>query len=897
MIKLDELQIHQDKVAEKIEEFKKIDKLLKDFGNNFSEFTSQISDLETELIVWNNEKIELEKNPSNNEEVKTWQKQIDKIESNIKIKENELQDCQSKLDDVNSQKESLKKIIREIEIKHVECVKYQYQEYIEKSDIENFIKIKFSLIFSLDLLRNLWEIQELNSDLAAFIKFFVSNNLELDLNLLNNIFNDEIPILPKIIPSFINQLINDRSIKNILDPWGSISSLAFLIEIDSECQLTVFTEDNKDQDIIKLLYKNRNISFKINDSDSINNIYHFDLVVGYPQIYETPESDLEYDNINLKDKKEYIQLFKSLLKLNEDGMGFFILNAQFLLNRNANSIISNLEKFGLYVDTILNLPSEILADSDKILIIFTRKKPENLFICELNYNSEEILLENLKKRIPGKIPQYGALTSLESFYSFKTFLAINESQKIAEKTNLDPVNFSKIIKYIRSADNFSETEDDYNYIFLPLDPSSRTLLSSQQFEMESQDYLQIFLDENKVLSDYIAHFFNTQLGMKIRESLNTGNPDLFQKLLCSSVVYLPNLNNQIDVINVDSLISELSTRAENYKKKLWKLPKNVEDIKNELEDKEGNLNEKIEKWIETLPFPLASIIWASSTVSDYSVKVKYLIDFFEAFSEFNYVIMLSAFLSDKKFFEIEYERCKRNAKPANWYDKPTFGTWNNIGSCLASTIRKLMANDVKRNRCLELFGNPDPELLDRICNRKLYDLLFEVMNYRNQWDAHGPRVSSQEYENRYKIMEGALFRFYQIISDSYENSFLLVPEVSSLRDGIHNYTVKKLTGTRGPFRSDNVETTSSMDSEKIYFLNNNQLKPVEILPFIQITDDICYFYNSAYEQDHEEYGKLRYVSYHYSEKAEIPLIKEKLEKVFNLLKYDYVTDWKKNKGG
>ena len=895
MIKLDEILKHQEKISKKIHEFAKIDKLLNDYGKKFSSTTTKLSELESELIIWQKEKEDLEKNPTNKEEVNTWNTQITKIGNKIKSKESELEEYQIKLDDINSEKESLRADIKDIEIEHIYYVKTHYQEYIERSEVYDFAKSQKILINSLDQLRQLWEIQDKDADLTAFIKFFNYNNLKIDLNLLNNIFRgNKYPILPEIIPKFINRFLKKHSINSILDPWFSIGSPVFQIETITGCKLSIVTKDQQDQDLIKLLYDYENIEFKSNDFiDDIDDINCIDIIIGYLQFDKNIEKSFGYKNTELIDKSEYLELFKSLIKLKDDGIGFFTLKPEFFLNRNNNAVISNLCQFSLYIDTVLNLPAEILGDSEKLLIIVRRKKPDNLFIGELNNNSEDILLKNLNKRVTGNIPQHGALTNIKSFFSFQTFLAKYESQEIAKETDLDSINFSKIVKTLKSVEDFSETEEDYNYIFLPLDSSSKTILSSFQFENDPKDYLQIFMDEKLAISDYVAHFFNTQLGIKIRESLITDNEDLFQKLLSEAVIYLPNLENQIDVINVDALISELSTRAENYKKKLWKLPKNSVKIKNELENKEGNIEEKIEKWVETLPFPLASIIWASSTVSDYSVKVKYLIDFFEAFSEFNYIIMLSALISDNKFFEIEYERCKRNAKPANWYYKPTFGTWNNVGSCLASTIRKLIANDEKRSRCLELFGNPDPEFLDRICNRKLYDLLFEVMNYRNQWDAHGPRVSSREYENRNKIMEGALLRFYQIISDSYENSYLLLPEVSSLRDGIYNYTVKKLTGTRGPFRTHNVETTSSMDSEKIYFLNQNQLKPVEIIPFIQITDDICYLYNSVYESDHEEYGKLRYVSYHYSEKAEIPLAIEKLEPVFNLLKPDYEEEWKK----
>ena len=386
-----------------------------------------------------------------------------------------------------------------------------------------------------------------------------------------------------------------------------------------------------------------------------------------------------------------------------------------------------------------------------------------VFIGELNNDSKDILLENLKKRKSGKIPQHGILTELKSFYSFPNFLANIESQVLGNSIGIEPLRFLNIVREVRNFDKFSESDEDFNYLYMPFDFNSEVTLSSQMFEFEPEFYLQIFFDPEIALSDYVARFYNTQLGKKIRESLNIDSekPRISKKLLLNSLVYLPDLDNQIEIIRVDSLISELNTLADSYRSKLWKSPSNVSEILKEFDGfNEEKSEEKFEQWIESLPYPLASIIWASSTVSDYSVKVKYLLDFFEAFSEFNYALMISALSQDKKFFDNEYKRCKKFSKPVDWYLKPTFGSWNIIGICLASKIHKLLENPEKRSKCLELFGNPDPEFLERICNSELYNLLLEVMNYRNQWEAHGPRVSNKEYKNRYKIMQGALMRFY-----------------------------------------------------------------------------------------------------------------------------------------
>ena len=883
MTKLDETDKHQEIVAKTIEEFKNRDDLLNSYSKKFSQITSDISDLESELIIWRKEKEDLQKNPANKEEVEIWQSEIDKIEDHIKDKEADLRNLQKKIDDLTIQNQDLREKIEIIETEHIEHVINKIPEYHELSDDESLDNYRVNLVSNLKLLKDLWKVQEKEYDLTKFVKFFKSKNIEIDFKLLNELFKESKGyFIPSIITKFLNEYLEDYDFKNIVDSNCQIGSLMFQLKYNDKSNLTAFLEKPEDEDVIKLIYSDKNIDFKTNleELQEIPEI-HFNIVLG---VLDNNKNDqIDFDDIT--DNKEKINFLKITSKLNKNGVVLCIINPELRLNWGDTSVFTNLEKYGLHIDAVIRLASEIFPerDSDKTLLIIKKNKPKKVFIGELNYTSNDILLENIKKRKSGKIPQHGLLTDLKSFYSFQTFLAKYESQELGKLTELESVKISNILKKILTYPNFSEDIEDFNYLFLSRDQDFKPVLSSQNFDSDPKNYLQLFFDEKLALTEYLVHFFKTQLGKKIRESLDGTDFELFKKLLYETELYLPDLDGQINVINVDSLITELFTRADNYKRNLWKFPMKVSEIKYEIENTDGKVDQKIEKWIENLPFPLASIIWASLTVSDYSVKVKYLIDFFEAFSEFNCVLMLSGLSSDPNFFEEEYARCKRNIQPVTWYNKPTFGTWNFLGNCLSSTIRKLLKNQEKRSRCIELFGNPDPEFLERISNTEIKDLLLEVANYRNQWDAHGPRVSPEEYQNRYKIMEGALLRLYQLISDVYENSYLLIPGSSIFRDGIHNYTIKRLMGTRGPFRSDNIETITLMDSKKIYFFNNGQRKPVELLPFIHILNDNCYFYNSLYEREHENQGQLRYVSYHYSEEAEIPIEFEKLGKVFDLL--------------
>ncbi|MDO5836945.1 MAG: hypothetical protein Q4P17_10580, partial [Methanobacterium sp.] len=245
MAELDELLKHQEKVSKTIEEFKKRDELLKDYTNKFSEITGDISDLESELIIWNKEKEDLQKNPANKEEVIIWEEQIKKIETNLKVKQSDLKALQKELDELNIENESLRTDLQITEAQHIEYLVNQFQEYQNfHGDDSNINKCRKGLVSNLNLLKTLWEIQGKNYDLTAFVKFFKSKDIEVDLNILNDLFKElKCYSIPSIVSDFLDGYLNESKLNNLIESTCKIGSTIFQLKTDTECNLTVLLDD------------------------------------------------------------------------------------------------------------------------------------------------------------------------------------------------------------------------------------------------------------------------------------------------------------------------------------------------------------------------------------------------------------------------------------------------------------------------------------------------------------------------------------------------------------------------------------------------------------------------------------------------------------------------------
>lgn len=346
--------------------------------------------------------------------------------------------------------------------------------------------------------------------------------------------------------------------------------------------------------------------------------------------------------------------------------------------------------------------------------------------------------------------------------------------------------------------------------------------------------------------------------------------------------------------NLDSIVYTAMTRSRknliilNSHDRYWEFGEHLNQTENLIEDEmeiSSDLDEnELEDWIETLPYPIASILWANITSLTYEHKVKYLLHFFEAFSKFNFNLLLSGLSADIFAYERDVAFCFADSESKYgewWFNEPSFGNWNYYGGSLASIIRNQLKDKYQRNQCSKLFGKPKNELLAKLSDYDLFQILKKASKYRNVWDAHGPRVSEDEYKKRHGILTVLLAELQNILSDAFKDNLLIIPVQGTLEDGVYDFTVKKFVGTNERFRPMKIKTSNPLDKSRIYMITTNKRKPLELLPLIRLKDDVCYFYNGKNQND----GMAQYVSYYEQDKAEISLPED--PNLIGLLNYNY----------
>ncbi|HLW01389.1 MAG TPA: hypothetical protein VKT82_22225 [Ktedonobacterales bacterium] len=698
----------------------------------------------------------------------------------------------------------------------------------------------------------------------------------------------EVPLLGEdFVPRFIASYLKDLKPESILDPWAGVGSLlAPLAETLKPSRAVGIIRRPTEYEIAQLLFEGVPVDWQLSDAfnNSLEDIVEaFDAIISCPPLgyppgsfpLLTPEND---DVVEIRDQQGHIRLLEASQLLKPGGIGFFIVSPSFIKPDNDQAVYANLARFGLFVDAVLSIagkPFFPLTSLPGSLVIIRRGKPAHLFVGELTAdpNASSTLLRNLKDRKEGKVPQLGALVEWQSFKTFQATAFQYELQGYSRTMGVSPIPLAQIATEI----NFTNPKvgafpDQPNAVYLPLSGRSPALTSRADLQLKPQNYAQIVLDPAQADATYVANFFNTTVGQKLRESLASGASisKIAKSSLLTAQVPIPELATQIEVVRVESELTDRQTRLESLHRRLWDHPRRAKDITKAL--KQWDEGENAENWLESLPFPLASILWAYQADADIEHKVMYLFHFFEALAEYIAIVLLSAYAADRAFYR---QVCAAWISP----DEPlfqgndlpaSFGTWVELIRRLAATTRRLLQDKEHKQKCLELFGQADIPFIEMLADRKLSNTLDEVREYRNRWKGHGGVARRQEIQERLVLLEARLSEVRRIISDQHAAAKLLISGSMELDEGIFHHQAKLLMGTRTPFRTIKVDTLAPMESRKLYLLYEQQYRPIKLLPFIRLMESpkteqsACYFYSRLVDGQ-----RVRWVSYQFEGEPEL----------------------------
>lgn len=573
-------------------------------------------------------------------------------------------------------------------------------------------------------------------------------------------------------------------------------------------------------------------------------------------------------------------LFDSALRISDSGALIALVHAEFLRDR---TIIQELSESGFFCEAALTLKLDSSLQSEKeeeLLIIIRRGEREMIMAGELTPEKSryEILIRNLNQQKNGKRPELGVFIRQSRYRSLHEILLEERISKLAEEHGAPRVPFSGITRSITTG-ACGTLRDAGRRIYLPFSPAAPPVISGEDLSVSPSDAACILLRPGTVEPVYLIRFFQTELGQSIRELVRRRSRTIqhFASTLAETEIYLPPPQIQAEVIAINASIESARDRLGSIQRELWMHPHSAPSVLGQLERlREG---EGITKWMETLPFPLASILWIYHTEGTPAKKVSHLLHFFEASAEFIAGILLSAL--DPIMRGEEIDLLDENPEFRNIYMNATFRSWIILCRRAARQVRKKVAGDSGYDKMARLFGNPDREFIDMVTSKRLFALLDEVADLRNDWKGHGGITGKRDDEERLATLERLLERFREGIRDRFSHLRVILPGAAVYRDGIFSCQVQSVTGTRTRFPGMSITSLIPLDSGSLYLYSGRGGEPMKILPFFRLIfhpetgEPAWYFYNRI------EGMRVRWISYHYEADSEF---EEEDKEVYEMLK-------------
>lgn len=699
--------------------------------------------------------------------------------------------------------------------------------------------------------------------------------------------------VPPYISKFIAAYLKGKQIRRALDLHAGLGSL--LSPVVRACGIEEGVGIVRTEDELKMaraMSWGLPITWVQGDPQRVLGEHgQFDLVVSSPSLGLPPTSeDIPADGVAIKlhDSMTNLLVLKSCQHLESEGDGIFLLPNAFLRSQ----VAVHLSRFGLFMNTIVALPERAFAPFTGIdlnLIFLSRHSTENWFVGQLDPGRDpEALIKNLRARIAGRAPELGRLVAPEKFVSWRALVTSEEIERLVQRGGLQPTPLAQITEAI----NLGERSEDGgfadlpNAVYLPLIGTSAAVTSLSGLQIKAQNCAQLVLQPEKAFAEFLAGFFNSSLGRKVRDQLLSGTfiPKITKQNLMQAIVYLPPIETQNKTVDVHREIRELTLRLVELQQCLWNRPSDASKVRKAI----ASIGQKdsFESWLETLPFPLASILWRYQATNAVDEKNTHLLNFFEAAAQFFATLIVSAFHSSEQFFQENKRSWFETGDGVHSLAKSNFGEWVVRGQRLAKTTREMLSGKARRNFCLDLFGTQNPENIEAVANKELHRLFGVANEYRKDWKAHGGIVGQGEHARRLTLLQSELTRMREVLGSIFEDWWLLRPGKSEYSKGVYHFSTAKLMGSRQIFKEAVIETPTVMDKNELYLFDFTTRHPLQLLPFFRILpgprteENACYFYNRV------QTDGVRWVSYHFEQESELVRSDDALIKVIGEIEKD-----------
>lgn len=510
------------------------------------------------------------------------------------------------------------------------------------------------------------------------------------------------------------------------------------------------------------------------------------------------------------------------------------------------------------------------------LMLIDRGTQGPVFVAELNddpQRHQHILSRLRNPDSRDSDPSTGMWCELSAFRGYKALESNFRLNKRLQGTHYAPVTGSQVFQEIRRLEQADDPQATFDADSgdLLIDRFGRVYADLEELPAQRSNVLRVRLNTECVDRYYFRHWLQTDIGQLSLQAVATGSvmPMISLHALRTATFYLPDLSHQRQFADVLRQLETLEAEIEETRYLCWEGRSSPADVAERIA--RINRIDTYEDWIESLPYPLASILWRHKTAPDSAIiRAPILSHFFEAMAALVATIHLSAFMSDDdEWASTQPDLLNRLHKANLSLERATFGTWKCICESLGKIARGMLKNPDRQDLVQILYRLHHRPMLESLLSSELVRILSDANGLRNTHLGHAGAMGEREATHVEERFVALVQEVRSLFGLKWRNYELVQGGKLSYRDGRYELNVPLLMGTRSQFTRVRRTTTSPLEEGGLYFLGKDESVGLKLLPLMRMAAspstelNACYFFNRT-ERNH-----LRFVSYHFEQSAEL----------------------------
>ena len=695
---------------------------------------------------------------------------------------------------------------------------------------------------------------------------------------------------PGPLADFIASIADFDEVKSVLDPvCGSGSLLRKVADKTGAKSIYGIDRDPFFIEIARRLFSSGEPNLIQGDAFAKHEEFPdvFDLIVAHPPFGVRLTNDMTFSSPDMKFVKtlDVALTLRVLDQLTKNGKALIIVPSNFFSNYNAKGIQQVVIDKGFRIRAAIYIPERTFhwTALGSYLIVLERGSQGQMFVGEFQNDPlhQKKLLKNLQNHKAGSRLGLGTLCDLGSFKRFENLASRGLLLRLAKERDWNCWSAKELISEQQLLDHGRTESVQYgpNSCFLQTIGKFRASTDLESLTggtlKSSSSVVHLQVNPELVNPRYLAQWFNeSPVGRATLATITSDSTftsgSTFQTISSRDIMelefYLPPLEDQRKAVESFAELRRIRAVTDELESSLWDGKSDFHDIVRGIESINQNSEGGYKDWLETLPYPLASILWRHYATSHEShhERTEALLHFFEATTEFITTVHISAFMSDDELWE---ETQRRFIEKKNWeLQKASFGTWVMALEYLSKRCGVLLSNLKESELLRKIYGTSNMKVISMLSDPKLVDVLRQAKDKRNE-RFHKGFMGKSALTQMHSELQEFVSEVRGIFRRLWLEFKLIQPGDSADLEGIYDIKTELLMGIRTPFKDTRLKFKSSLAKGKLYLADSTNQSALRLEPFLilkRLPRPVCYFFNEINEK--KEY---HFVSYDSEEESNI----------------------------